>query len=79
MADANKHGDISPTIGLERLAEGLKSMPEWPRAVFVRLRFDDATYGEIASELGISVATVERHFAAAMVHLHRAVYGDAQS
>ena len=75
MANLEKHGEISPTIALERLAEGLKSMPDWPRAVFVRHRFDDATYGEIVAELGISIAKVEKYVAAAMVHLHRAVYG----
>ena len=47
-----------------------------PRAVFVRHRFDDATYGEIAAELGISIAKVEAYVAAAMAHLHSAVYGD---
>jgi RNA polymerase sigma-70 factor (ECF subfamily) len=68
--------EISDAVALERLAQGLESMPEWPRAVFVRHRLDDATYGEIAAELGISVAKVEVHFAAAMAYLHRAVFGD---
>lgn len=68
--------EISDAAALERLAEGLKSMPEWPRAVFVRHRFDDASYGEIAAELGISIAEVDTYVAAAMAHLHSAVYDD---
>lgn len=67
--------EISDAVVLERLAKGLESMPEWPRAVFVRHQFGHATYGEISAELSISIATVEKHIAAAMVHLHRAVYG----
>lgn len=71
--------EISDAVTLERLAEGLDSMPEWPRAVFVRQCFDGATYGEIAAELGVSVAKVERYMAAAMYHLHCAVYSEVQS
>jgi DNA-directed RNA polymerase specialized sigma24 family protein len=76
IEDSDMRREISDAVALERLAQGLESMPEWPRAVFVRLRFDDATYGEIAAESGISIAKVERYVAAAMAHLHRAVYGD---
>ncbi|MEG3146753.1 sigma-70 region 4 domain-containing protein [Sphingomonas sp. RT2P30] len=69
---------ISDTEALERIAAALESMPDWPRAVFVRHRFDDADYSTIAAELRISVKLVERHFATAMLHLHRAVFEDDQ-
>lgn len=65
---------LSDAVILERLAEGLKSVPAMPRAVFVRHRFDDASYAEIAAELRISIAEVEGHIAAAMLHLYRAVW-----
>jgi DNA-directed RNA polymerase specialized sigma24 family protein len=49
-------------------------MPILPRAVFVRHRFEDASYAEIAAELRITIAEVEGNIAAAMLHLHRAVW-----
>ena len=66
--------ELSDAVILERLAEGLKSMPALPRAVFVRHRFDDASYGEIALELKITIAEVEGNIAAAILHLHRSVW-----
>ena len=66
--------DPSDAVGLERLAEGLKSMPALPRAVFVRHRFDDACYAEIAAELRLTIAEVEGNIATAILHLHRAVW-----
>ncbi|MEG3147527.1 sigma factor-like helix-turn-helix DNA-binding protein [Sphingomonas sp. RT2P30] len=66
--------ELSDAVVLERLAEGLKSMPALPRAVFIRHRFDDASYPEIAAELRITVAEVEGNIAAAILHLHRAVW-----
>ena len=59
---------------LERRAKGLKSMAVMPKAVFVRHRFDDADYVAIAAELRITVAEVEGHMAAALYHLHKAVW-----
>ena len=67
---------ISDAVMLERLAAALKTMPALPKAVFVRHRYDDASYGEIAAELRITVAEVERNVAVAMLHLLRAVYDD---
>ena len=64
----------SDAVVLERLAEGLKSMPALPRALFVRHRFDDACYAEIAAELRLTIAEVEGNIATAILHLHRAVW-----
>ncbi|MEG3143169.1 sigma factor-like helix-turn-helix DNA-binding protein [Sphingomonas sp. RT2P30] len=66
--------ELSDAAILERLAAGLKSMPPYPKAVFVRHRFDDASYAEIAAELRITTAEVEGHIAAAVLHLHKAVW-----
>ena len=65
---------LSDAVVLERLAEGLKSMPALPRVVFVRHRFDEASYAEIAAERRITIAEVEGNIAAAILHLHRAVW-----
>jgi DNA-directed RNA polymerase specialized sigma24 family protein len=67
--------EISDAVMLERLAAALETMPTMPKAVFVRLRSDDASYGEIAAELRITVGEVERNVAAAMLHLHHGVHG----
>lgn len=66
---------LSDAEMLERLSAGLKAMAPMPRAVFVRVRFDDASYDEVAAELRITVGEVERNVAAAMLHLHYAVHG----
>ncbi|MBW4332244.1 sigma-70 region 4 domain-containing protein [Stakelama sp. CBK3Z-3] len=52
-----------------RIEQALATMDELPRAVFERARFRDLDYARIAEELGISIAEVERHLAAAMVHI----------
>ena len=48
-----------------------ETMPEPARAVFDRHRFRNLDYAEIANELGIDIAEVERRMAQAMVHLIR--------
>lgn len=54
---------------LRRLRRRLETMPEPERQVFDRARFRDLDYLEIAAELDISVAEVERRMAGAMRHL----------
>jgi DNA-directed RNA polymerase specialized sigma24 family protein len=56
---------------LRRLRRALDTMPARPRAVFDLHRFEDRDYAQIADELGIGIAEVERAIADAMVHLHR--------
>ncbi|MEG3151046.1 sigma-70 region 4 domain-containing protein [Sphingomonas sp. ZT3P38] len=56
---------------LWRLRRALYTMPERPRAVFDLHRFGDRDYAQIADELGIELAEVERAMADAMVHLDR--------
>lgn len=54
---------------LRRIRRKLDTMPEAEAQVFKRARFRDLSYLEIAGELGISVAEVERRMARAMLHL----------
>ena len=54
---------------LRRIAAALATMDDLPRAVFERHCFRDLDYAEIAAELDIGVDDVERHLAAAMLHL----------
>jgi DNA-directed RNA polymerase specialized sigma24 family protein len=54
---------------MRRLRRAHDTMPEPARAVFDRHRFQDQPYDEIAVELGIDVAGVERRMADAMTHL----------
>ncbi|MDF2384874.1 hypothetical protein JMG10_25605 [Nostoc ellipsosporum NOK] len=56
---------------LRRIRYALDTMDELPRAVFDRYRYRDLDYRRIAEELSIEVAEVERHMAAAMLHLLR--------
>lgn len=64
---------------LRRIAQALDTMDELPRAVFERHRYRDLDYHQIAAELGITVRQVERHFAAAMLHIMRCTEEDGGS
>lgn len=59
---------------LRRLRDALDTMEPLPRAVFDLHRYRDLDFPQIADELGISVAEVERQFAAAMFHLLRSTH-----
>ncbi|OJY48753.1 sigma factor-like helix-turn-helix DNA-binding protein [Sphingomonas sp. 67-41] len=52
-----------------RLRRALDAMPEPEWQVFQRARYRDLDYFEIAAELDITVAEVERLLGSAMVHL----------
>ena len=56
-----------------RIADALAAMPERCRTVLVRRRFDQQPAGEIARELGISLSTMEKRLARAVVLLTRAL------
>ncbi len=61
---------------LRRIRHALDTMDELPRAVFEQYRYRDLDYQRIAAALGINIAEVERHMAAAMLHLLRCVNGN---
>lgn len=56
---------------LARLKRAVASMEEPKREVFLMHRLESLGYAEIGERLGLSVAEVERHIAAAMLHLVR--------
>ncbi|AQR74196.1 sigma factor-like helix-turn-helix DNA-binding protein [Sphingomonas sp. LM7] len=56
---------------MRSLRRAHETMPGPARAVFDRHRFRNLAYGEIAGELGIDIAEVERRMAQAMLHLMR--------
>ncbi|HZF46059.1 MAG TPA: sigma-70 family RNA polymerase sigma factor [Sphingomonadaceae bacterium] len=56
-----------------RVNAALNAMPERCRTVFIRRRFDEQPPREIASELGISLSTMEKRLARAVTLLARAL------
>jgi RNA polymerase sigma factor (sigma-70 family) len=56
---------------LERVRQGIAQLPDRTRQIFLMHRFDELTYGEIASRQSISVSAVEKHIAKAIVFLTR--------
>lgn len=56
---------------MRRLRRAHQTMAEPARAVFDRARFQNLDYYQIADELGIDIAEVERRMAQAMMHLMR--------
>ena len=54
---------------LRRLRRAIEAMPEPEWQVFQRARYRDLDYFQIAAELDITVAEVERLLTSAMVHL----------
>ncbi len=53
------------------LTEAVECLPPQCRTVFVLKVFNDQSYKEIADALGISVKTVENHFARGLKETHR--------
>ena len=54
---------------LRRAERAVARLSGVERDVFLAIRVDDLSYPEIAERLGISVADVERHFAASLAVL----------
>jgi len=61
-------------LGLEELdavERALLELPERTRIVFALNRYEEFTYREIASALGVSTSAVEKHMMRALAHLAR--------
>lgn len=54
----------------------LAELPEKTRSVFLLHRLEDLTYREIGERLGISVPTVQYHFARSLAHIDAALHGE---
>lgn len=61
----------SATQDLLKLEQTMQNLPEKYRRTFLLSRVDGLTYAEIASELGISVSTVEKHIIKVLGHLRK--------
>jgi RNA polymerase sigma-70 factor (ECF subfamily) len=60
----------SPRL-LRQMARAIRKLPNGQREVFCAIRFEDASYAEIAERLDLSVSEVERLFAKALVGFMR--------
>lgn len=58
---------------MARAEEAVAGLPELTREVFYMHRFEDLTYERIARRLDIEVKEVERHIAATLIALRRAL------
>ncbi|WHU03668.1 sigma factor-like helix-turn-helix DNA-binding protein [Sphingomonas sp. NIBR02145] len=61
---------------LRRIQSALDTMAPLPRAVFDAARYRDLEYPQIAAELGISIAEVERNLSLALIHIDHCVMAD---
>ena len=66
---------ISPRAFWRRGQRGLRRMTRRQRAIFGAVRFEGASYTELAQHHGISVEAVQAELAKALSTLTRAVYG----
>jgi len=66
---------ISPRAFWRRGQRGLRRMTKRQRDIFAAVRFDGASYAELAQRHGISVELVQAELAKALSTLTRAVYG----
>lgn len=53
--------------------EAIRTLPERQRRAFVMSRFEDQSYADIATTLGVSVSSVEKYIMAALAVLRMAV------
>lgn len=60
---------IERFMELNKLRASLEELPALSNKVFLFKHVGDLTHAEIASRLGVSIRTVERHLAKAMSHL----------
>ena len=68
---ASPEDQLSSKEMLMEFARAVSALPERSRRVFILAKVHGATYKEIAAELGITVSTVEKHVAAAIVKCNR--------
>ena len=59
------------TDTLLMVAQVLDDLPEKPRLAFLMSRLEGMKYAEIAKELDVSVASIKKYIATAMVHCYR--------
>ncbi|MDQ7727766.1 sigma-70 family RNA polymerase sigma factor [Halomonas sp. SpR8] len=62
---------IEALVEIDALLHGL---PEKPRRAFLMCRLDGLNYSEIANSLGVSVSSVEKYIARALLVCHQAMH-----
>nr|WP_282436413.1 MULTISPECIES: sigma factor-like helix-turn-helix DNA-binding protein [unclassified Novosphingobium] len=53
----------------------MRGMTARQRAIFTAMRFEGASYQDLAARYGLSVGEVQREFACAILRLSRAIHG----
>jgi DNA-directed RNA polymerase specialized sigma24 family protein len=66
---------VSPRVFWRRGQRGLRRMTERQRAIFAAVRFEGASYAELAERHGITVDEVQAELGKAISRLARAVHG----
>ena len=72
---ARQDDELASKQGLTQAMRAINAMPPLMKEVFIRHRFREMTYKEIAVELDISTAAVGRQIASALALLHSEVNG----
>lgn len=73
QADFSTESALSARDELRHVQRAIDGLPPQCRRVFVRRRINELSLGEIAEEMGLSVSTVEKHLAKAVMLLARAM------
>jgi RNA polymerase sigma factor (sigma-70 family) len=60
---------------LRRMEEAMLNIPKLQREIFMAVRLDDMSYGEIARRTGLTVRQVERHMGKALYKLMKQMDG----
>lgn len=69
MAADREPGTVGVAEAVDQMEQALRRLPARRRTIFLLHRLDGLSYAEIAALYGTSVKRVERHIAAAMLHL----------
>ncbi len=73
QVDRRTEAAISARDELRQVERAIESMPAQCRRVFVLRRVHERTIGEIATEMELSISTVEKHLGKAVLLLGRAI------
>lgn len=73
QTDCSTESTLSARDELRQVQRVIDNLPPQCRRVFVLRRVQELSLGEIAEEMGLSVSTVEKHLAKAVMLLARAI------
>lgn len=58
--------NVADRLNLQQILQALNDLPERTRTVLILARFEDLSYDQIATALGVSVSAVEKHMMRAL-------------